>query len=289
MKKKLLISAILYASSIQASPTIDSVQTNSLFALQLATEYEQNMPIDWQNYLYSEKLDGIRVMWDGFALYTRNYHRIHAPEWFTKDLPNFPIEGELWTGKQQFERVMSIVMDDDPGEGWREVKFMLFDMPYHPLAFIHRYQQLLVIDEKINKEHIDVIRHYPAKNKQHVMTVLDTIVDEGGEGLMLRSESAPYLIGRAHSMIKVKKWQDAEATVISYTQGKGKHQGKMGALQVKMPDGKVFKIGSGFSDEERANPPPINSKITFAFNGYTKNGIPKFARYLRVDQSKQNN
>jgi DNA ligase-1 len=83
-------------------------------------------------------------------------------------------------------------------------------------------------------------------------------------------------------LLKLKPQLDAEAKVIAYVPGKGKYQGKMGALLVEMPDGTQFKLGTGFKDAERAHPPPIGSQVTYTYRDVTKNGKPKFASFLRV-------
>ena len=49
-----------------------------------------------------------------------------------------------------------------------------------------------------------------------------------------------------------------------------------------MPDGKRFKIGSGFSDRERDNPPPVGARVTYKYYGLSAQGIPRFASFLRV-------
>lgn len=111
---------------------------------------------------------------------------------------------------------------------------------------------------------------------------LEEIVRAGGEGLMLHRADAPYVTGRNDALLKLKPLEDAEATVIGYVPGKGKYTGKMGALQVETADGKRFNIGTGFTDAVRANPPAIGTVITFTYRGLTKNGLPRFASYLRV-------
>ena len=83
----------------------------------------------------------------------------------------------------------------------------------------------------------------------------------------------------------LKTHMDDEAVVIGHLPGKGKYTGMMGAIKVRWIDdtGKavVFKIGTGFSDRDRAFPHGIGSTITFKYYGVTKKGIPKFASYLR--------
>lgn len=70
--------------------------------------------------------------------------------------------------------------------------------------------------------------------------------------------------------------------MVGYTAGKGKHAGKLGALIVETPQGIHFKLGTGFSDAQRENPPKIGSNVTYTYKDITKNGKPKFASFLRV-------
>ena len=38
----------------------------------------------------------------------------------------------------------------------------------------------------------------------------------------------------------------------------------------------------GFTDAQRAMPPPVGSWLTYRYNGLTSTGLPRFARFLRV-------
>jgi DNA ligase-1 len=74
-----------------------------------------------------------------------------------------------------------------------------------------------------------------------------------------------------------------EAVVVSHRPGSGRNQGRMGALLVELPESRIrFKIGTGFSDEIRDNPPPIGTLITFRHYGFYESGIPKFPSFMRV-------
>lgn len=108
------------------------------------------------------------------------------------------------------------------------------------------------------------------------------MVKARGEGLMLHLANAEYMTGRSHVLLKLKPYLDAEAKVVGYVAGCGKYQGKMGALLVENTDGIRFKLGTGFSDAERENPPKIGSMVTYTYKGTTKTGKPKFASFLRV-------
>jgi DNA ligase-1 len=54
------------------------------------------------------------------------------------------------------------------------------------------------------------------------------------------------------------------------------------SLVIKLSNGVVFNLGGGLSDEQRKNPPKIGKMVTFKYYGFTKNGKPKFASFLRI-------
>ena len=60
-----------------------------------------------QGFLVSEKWDGVRALWDGQVLRFRSGRDLVAPAWFLAALPGVPLDGELWTGRGQFDRVCS--------------------------------------------------------------------------------------------------------------------------------------------------------------------------------------
>lgn len=115
-----------------------------------------------------------------------------------------------------------------------------------------------------------------------MLRYLDTLVNENGEGIMLRKVTARYQAGRSNDLLKLKKHQDAEARVVGYKIGNGKYKGLMGSVLVRTDEGTEFYVGTGFSDEQRLNPPEIGSLITYRYNGLTAEGKPRFARFVRV-------
>lgn len=246
----------------------------------LANTYQQG--IDVSEYWKSEKLDGIRALWDGNHLYTRNGNQIYAPTWFTEQLPKVRLEGELWAGRGKFHLVQSTVLDHTPSDtAWRKIKFMLFDMPGAAGDYQKRYYNILHWVSLIDESHVGYIEHVPIQNEKALFHQLDNIDERNGEGLMLRKITSRYQAGRSNDLLKLKRHHDAEATVIGYKSGTGKYKGMMGSILVHTEEGVEFYIGSGFSDKMRLSPPEIGSRITFRYNGFTQNGKPKFARFVR--------
>ena len=99
---------------------------------------------------------------------------------------------------------------------------------------------------------------------------------------MLHHQEAYYRVGRSNALMKLKQHDDAEAKVIAHIMGKGKYRNKLGSIVVELPSGLTFKIGSGFTDQQRTTPPKIGSVITFKYIGKTARGVPRFASFLRI-------
>jgi len=107
-------------------------------------------------------------------------------------------------------------------------------------------------------------------------------VTEGGEGLVLHRANALWSPGRSDALFKLKPMPDDEARVLAHLPGKGKHAGRMGALLLALPDGQQFALGTGFSDAQRADPPPVGAIVTYRYRDRTPKGVPRFASFLRV-------
>jgi DNA ligase-1 len=245
-----------------------------------------NDKIDPTNWWMSIKLDGLRSEFTGTEFVSRNGNLFYAPAYFLAGMPQIRLDGELYLGKDMLEDTMSIVRSQNGGDGWKKIRFMIFDAPDHPGSFEERiaYLNKLAADGKF-PSHVVIVKHERCKGKQHLLSELDRVTVLNEEGLMLRKPGSKYERRRSSTLLKVKKFFDMEVEIIGHTKGKGKHKGKLGGLVVKMNDGKTFTVGTGLTDKERNNPPQIGCIATITFTTRTKYGIPKCAAYLRVRQS----
>jgi DNA ligase-1 len=236
------------------------------------------------DYLVSEKLDGVRGYWDGEKLLTRGGERIEAPGWFTTGWPDFPLDGELWVGRGQFASAVSIVRQRTPDDAaWRTLRFMVFDLPAHPGPFAERSAALKSLLAGLALPWVHPVEQFKVVDRAGLRVAFDRVVRNGGEGLMLHRAASLYQAGRSDDLLKLKPYQDAEARVIAHLPGKGKHQGVLGALLVETAEGLRFRIGTGFSDAERRNPPAPESWVTYRYIGLNEDsGIPRFASFMRV-------
>ena len=251
------------------------------FQPMLAEKYDGSQNID--NWFMSEKLDGIRCIWDGFRLYSRNGNLFHAPKWFKESLPNdIVLDGELFLNRKDFSKTASIVMKKYEHDGWKEIKFLIFDAPCIKGPFSKRLSVLKEKFSTIKTPYAEIHNQIICESHDHLNKILEEVISLGGEGLIVRDPKAPYENRRVDTLLKVKKFLDAEATVIAHHKGTGRLSFTMGAIEVKNDDGIVFRIGSGFTDSQRSKPPKIGSRVTYRYFELSKDNKPRFPTFMRV-------
>jgi DNA ligase-1 len=252
-------------------------------ALLLAETWD--LTVDPTGWWLSEKLDGVRAFWDGKQFLSRQGNLFHAPDWFCAGLPTEPLDGELWLGRKKFQRAVSIVRRQDKSDLWKELSYVVFDAPRQESPFEGR---LAFLEECINTHqppYAKIHQHLLCRGVDHLRAELTQLEQLGGEGLMLRQPGSRYETGRSLTLRKLKSFQDAEAKVVGHQEGTGRHKGRLGALLVELADGTSFAVGTGFSDAERENAPPLGSVITFRYQELSEGGVPRFPSYLGVRES----
>lgn len=310
-------------------------------------------------YLASEKRDGMRALWlpttkgiptsqirfantekDGrlinepiaTGLWSRYGKVIHCPQWWSDNLPDYPLDGELYLGRGRFQEMLSVVKAFS-GTDWTGVEYRCFDAPTYDEIFLPgkinnpNYKKMIGLSEKLSGAEFskqnyfemryeqmrnripenDVLKVEPQlllpHNQLHAEQLLNEklleITKGGGEGLIVRSPVHTWNPVRSKHMLKIKPIHDAEAVVVGVILGTKRLEGMMGALRVHW-NGKVFDIGTGFTDQQRIlgfkcnNLPgefvaheglslafPIGTKLTFLYRELTDEGIPKEARFFR--------
>lgn len=248
--------------------------------LMLANIFDPAM--DATGWWVSEKLDGVRGLWTGSRMVSRSGKSIAVPTWFTANFPAFPLDGELWIERGHFSEITGIIRQADPGDLWKKVWYCVFDAPSDGPVFEKRLETARQWFESHPSPRVRVLPQERCEGNDHLQRMLAKTESQGGEGLMLRRPGSLYMAGRSPDLLKVKSFQDAEAKVVEHIGGSGKYTGKMGSIRVELPNGIRFAIGTGFTDKDRENPPPIGSTITFKYKELNPSGVPRFASFLRI-------
>ena len=242
--------------------------------LLLKTYKDQNI----NAWVMSEKLDGIRAYWDGKNLISRGGKIIHAPKWFTKDYPPFEIDGELWTKREDFENISSIVRDKIPTKQWKQITHNIFEVPNAKGGLLDRLNLVKPYESK----YIKIISQIFIKNKKHLKHYHKELIKLGAEGIVVRDPNVPYIAKRTSKALKVKSFKDSECKIIGYTNGRGKFINQVGAIKCELKNGIMFKIGSGLDNKFRKKPLKIGTIITFKYQNLTSKGKPRFPVFLRI-------
>ena len=247
------------------------------------------LAIDWQtslsppHYLVSEKLDGVRALWDGKTMRFRSGRTIAAPDWFLAGLPKTALDGELWIAHQQFDLVSATVRRANAVDAqWRMVRYHVFDLPGDARSFALRAAAIVDVVQRADTPWLQAIKQTRFADAKSLQQHLDATIAMGGEGLMLHHQDALWRPGRSGDLRKLKATPDDEALVVAHIPGKGRFKGRMGALVLQMSDGKRFALGTGFTDDQRDQPPAIGSKVTYRYRDRTSNGLPRFASFVRT-------
>ncbi|KAF9138380.1 hypothetical protein BG015_002398 [Linnemannia schmuckeri] len=270
----------------------------------LAHSWTEDSGIDPTGYWMAEKLDGVRAYFDGTNFYSRAGNKFYAPPFFSKHLPkNQPLDGELWLGRGRFQQCISIVKNQkaDRADEWKEMTYLVFDAPKLDLTYEKRLDYLKSIMPTFGKDAIQSSNPSAASNKvppyarivpvqkclskTHLLRELDHVQTHGGEGIMLRAPRSRYEFKRSRTLLKVKTFFDEEAIVVGVVKGSGKNSHRMGHLDVKAPDGRLFSVGSGFTDAQRDKPPKVGTIITYKFQELSNKLNPRFPTFIgeRID------
>ena len=154
----------------------------------------------------------------------------------------------------------------------------MFELPAGDGTFEQRADKLKALASDV----VVPVEQRRVKSNAELRAMLKQVVGAGGEGLMLHRADSPVASGRSDLLLKLKPQADAEAVVVGHEAGKGRHAGQLGALELETPEGVRFKLGTGFTDAQRRNPPPVGSTVTYRYRDLTPSGKPRFASFLRV-------
>lgn len=240
--------------------------------------------VDPTGWWMSEKLDGVRAYWDGAHLWSRNGKEFFPPAWWTDGLPA-GLDGELFIGRGEFQATVSAVRKKVPVDAeWDRVFFLgfdLFDQPHDAGAAVEeRWASLEEEARVVNESRLLPVPQVLCTGLDHLVSELDRVRAEGGEGLMLRKPGSQYEHGRSRTLLKVKVFEDLDATVAFHIPGKGKHLGRLGALRCVLDNGIEVDVGTGLTDKERESPPALGARIVLRYQELTRDGVPRFPIYV---------
>ena len=228
---------------------------------------------DMAAFLVSEKLDGVRALWDGKNFISRNGNTFAAPASLRAQLPaDTVIDGELYAGRGRFHVAVGAVKTKSGNAAdWKGVKFHAFDLP-GPGPLESRLEALRAISRRFPA--VVMVEHTPAQDDDHAIGLYTEIIRGGGEGVILRRRGSAYTPGRSSDMLKIKDKSAEEATVVGLKPGTGSNAGKVGSYLCELDSGVAFSVGLA-TNQERRSPRSLGDVVTVEFQGLTPSGAPR--------------
>lgn len=186
-------------------------------------------------------LDGELGYWvDGAKGVVMDFNKTMRVIGSTKEVAQQKLEENFNLGKYELEFAAFDLLHINGTELWGET------------AEIRR-EGLGHMNDRLNRG-IHVVPRYPAFNLEYYESVLDS----GGEGVMLKNPEATYKPGKrpAKNWYKVKGFETMDVFILSdYLPGQGKYEGQVGAIHFGVFNsvGEVVRLGkcSGFDDATR--------------------------------------
>ena len=149
---------------------------------------------DLTGWYWSEKMDGCRAYWDGANLYTKSGNLIDAPH-ITATLPaGFALDGEIYAGHGNYETARLFTQY---GKNPEAVRFVAFDAPGVAGDWIARIRSA----ESTGVECVTAAR---IDSMERARFLLGLVLEDGGEGVMVRKPGIEYAPGRSCNMLKLK-------------------------------------------------------------------------------------
>jgi DNA ligase-1 len=224
--------------------------------------------IEVKGWFMSEKFDGIRAYWDGKGnFWSKNGKIINVPESF-KQLPPFPLDGELWGGYGDNASVLASLKNSCGNSGriialdWTNIKFCVFDAPEVEGTYDKRHLFLKNNLAQYCNSNISLIPVQKCEGKEHLEKHLEEIMKKGGEGIMIYNPNLPYHAGRCNNVLKVKKYYESPVTFLELS--------KEGLFfKCKQNNGSVvwLKVTGGYY----MRPPKVGSEIPVKHQGFFAN------------------
>jgi len=227
-------------------------------------------PINYSDDIFMQpKLDGVRCLIQYDNSQVKAYSRtgkewknidhilFNLKPWFALN-PNVILDGELYNHdlKNDFEKIISLVRKQKPDdidmiESADMVQFHCYDIIDETMSFAMRNEFII---QAVPRNHC--IKHVTTVRIPTEVQAKDYHQDnlnQGYEGSILRTNDT-YACKRSHNLRKFKDFQDTEATITGYVEGKGKRKGTLGKFLMRDNEGNEFGCppGKGYNYKDLA-------------------------------------
>ena len=252
-------------------------------------------PINYDDKIFMQpKLDGVRclIQYDKgkVTAYSRtgkewkNIHHITSSleKWF-KSNQTTVLDGELYNHdlRDDFETIISLVRRQTPDdidmlESRDLVQFHCYDIIHPDNSLFEDRNRFIKHCVEQSSPYVHVVNTLLCASDEDAKEIHAVNLACGFEGSILRTNDL-YKFGRSWSLRKFKDFQDAEATLLAWVEGKGKRKGTVGKFMAVDADGNEFGM-------------PVMDKFDYLQKNFRKmrNWVGKTATFTYFERTKAN-
>lgn len=253
----------------------------------LAKVYDPDAPVGLRYpVMVQPKYDGMRLLWDGRGWHSRSGKGgVVVPDWVAEEVgrtwAGVALDGELYGHGLGFDQLSSLARRGSYRVR-RDLHYVVFDMPSTE-PFVDRWTHLEGMKGWDPEGPVRLSPTAVVMQEHQLEWWMKEWTGQGYEGMMIRDPAAGYEHRRTSALMKWKRTITEQARVVGEAPGKGKHQGRMGALEVEGVGGHWrCSVGTGFSDEERERGDWAGKVVWVAYQEKSSRGTPRFPRFVSV-------
>ena len=279
---------------------INDINNPTPFKPMLAHKYEDykdklKYPVNVQ-----PKLDGIRCIVKSDGMWTRNGKQIISAPHIFESLkhhfltnPDLILDGELYyRDKNNFNTICSLVKKTKPTsqdleESKKLIQYWIYDVP----SSIGRFDvRKIALYKFYHDEHIVIVETHLAQSEADMLSKYAEYIEQGCEGLMIRTITGEYENKRSKTLLKYKTFEDSEFEILDVFEGQGKLTGMVGQMLFKTDEGKNFYstvngtqeyLTELWSQKDKL----IGKQATVKYFELTEENIPRFPKVIQINRN----
>jgi len=261
------------------TPTTAAIRRRSVLPM-LAQKYNPNEPTITFPCYVQPKLDGIRALYYGGALWSRTGKLFTELKHITDQLTDVKaiLDGELYSHELTFQEITSAVKRKS--DNTLKLIYIVYDT-VNEHNFPDRFHEIEVNICNKNRPNIKILKPSICDNQHRVNQYLTRALEDGYEGLMLRNIIGPYVEKyRSKNLQKYKTFLDQEFKIVDFTEGEGTEKGLI-IFKCACTNGTIFSVRPIGTHEVRhamylKGDEYIGSYLTVKYQELTDGGVPRF-------------
>ena len=268
-----------------------------------AYPFEEKRLLKWTPpFIVQPKYDGIRCravpLENGqFILLSSEENVIYSVPHINESLKKLNIkaefDGELYHHGMSFELITSITSRTvNIHPDYEAIQFHIFDV-VDPAA--NQTDRIMLLQhwkkEILKSKNLELSPYWIADNLSEIMRVYDKLIEFGYEGIIVRHCQAPYIRKRSTFVMKFKPKKEDTYVISGYVEehtNEGIAKGQLGALVCDSGNSQTFRVGSGFTEEQRINlwkdrENLVGKEVRIGYQHMTSGrGVPRFPVFVEV-------